>query len=408
MVNGTTRHFVAELYQRKFDSSGTTQEERFRLYAGDRQIAEITRKDSTDQTQYFHPDHLGSPETISDSNGAAYQQHFDPFGAPLEASNPELTRVGFTGHDHDRDLGLIDMKGRVYDPLAGRFLTADPVMQAPYWSQGLNRYRYVFNNPLNNTDPSGFIADGGDYSGVAITGWGAGVTGIAAGIGFSGIGAGALSSVTSAFMPSIGDGSAGSTRSAPAPTAVPKGSALNPQGGGGATGQFGNVGAARRPPPMCSLGMCVAQITPGGEGAPGYLPRTDGTGGGVPVEQSSPILDWLVSRIAPEVTAVINLIVSIEEHRQAYAAQMSGRDVDQRVKKEVRNENRAAHDGELTCEGCGRNDLVDPKRAKGGVPRPENEAQVDHVVPRADGGPNDKSNLRVLCPGCNAPGVIPR
>ncbi|HKO47649.1 MAG TPA: FG-GAP-like repeat-containing protein, partial [Polyangiaceae bacterium] len=150
-VDGTTRHFVADLYQRKFDSSGTTQEERFRLYAGDRQIAELIRKDNADQTLYFHPDHLGSPETISDSNGAAYQQHFDPFGAPLDASNPELTRVGFTGHDHDRDLGLIDMKGRVYDPLAGRFLTADPVMQAPYWSQGLNRYSYVFNNPINNT-----------------------------------------------------------------------------------------------------------------------------------------------------------------------------------------------------------------------------------------------------------------
>ncbi|HKO53106.1 MAG TPA: RHS repeat-associated core domain-containing protein [Polyangiaceae bacterium] len=260
MVDGTTRHFVADLYQRKFDSSGTTQEERFRLYAGDRQIAELIRKDNADQTLYFHPDHLGSPETISDSNGAAYQQHFDPFGAPLDPPNPELTRVGFTGHDHDRDLGLIDMKGRVYDPLAGRFLTADPVMQAPYWSQGLNRYSYVFNNPINNTDPSGFIADGADYSGVAITGWGAGVTGIAAGIGFSGIGAGALSSVTSAFMPSIGDGVAGSTRSATAPTTVPKGRA-NPQGGAGAAGENkGGIGELAPPDTV------IPDVYRGGEG----------------------------------------------------------------------------------------------------------------------------------------------
>jgi hypothetical protein len=35
---------------------------------------------------------------------------------------------------------IIDMKGRVYDPLAGRFLSADPIVQAPHWSQGLNRY----------------------------------------------------------------------------------------------------------------------------------------------------------------------------------------------------------------------------------------------------------------------------
>ena len=39
-LDGTTRHFIADLYQRKSDSSGTTLEERFRLYAGDRQIAE--------------------------------------------------------------------------------------------------------------------------------------------------------------------------------------------------------------------------------------------------------------------------------------------------------------------------------------------------------------------------------
>src|SRR5262249_40296239 len=59
-----------------------------------------------------------------------------------------------------RDLGLIDMKGRMYDPLAGRFTTPDPLMQAPFFSQGMNRYSYVFNNPVNNVDPSGFEATG--------------------------------------------------------------------------------------------------------------------------------------------------------------------------------------------------------------------------------------------------------
>ena len=49
--------------------------------------------------------------------------------------------------------------------LAGRFTTGDPVTQAPYWSQGLNRYSYVFNDPVNNTDPSGFMANGADSTG---------------------------------------------------------------------------------------------------------------------------------------------------------------------------------------------------------------------------------------------------
>jgi len=51
---------------------------------------------------------------------------------------------------------LIHMNGRVYDPTLGRFLSPDPFIQAPEFSQSLNRYSYVLNNPLSLTDPSGF------------------------------------------------------------------------------------------------------------------------------------------------------------------------------------------------------------------------------------------------------------
>lgn len=51
------------------------------------------------------------------------------------------------------------MGGRIYDPLLGRFLQADPFVQAPSNTASLNRYSYVWNNPLNATDPSGFFLD---------------------------------------------------------------------------------------------------------------------------------------------------------------------------------------------------------------------------------------------------------
>jgi RHS repeat-associated protein len=70
-----------------------------------------------------------------------------------------VTRAGFTGHQHDNDLGLIDMRGRIYDPLAARFTSADPFLLAPYSTQGLNRYSYVFNDPVNSIDPSGYISE---------------------------------------------------------------------------------------------------------------------------------------------------------------------------------------------------------------------------------------------------------
>jgi hypothetical protein len=50
------------------------------------------------------------------------------------------------------------MNGRIYDPTLGRFLQADPFIQAPDNSQSYNRYSYVFNNPLKFTDPSGYSA----------------------------------------------------------------------------------------------------------------------------------------------------------------------------------------------------------------------------------------------------------
>ena len=51
------------------------------------------------------------------------------------------------------------MNGRIYDPTLGRFLQADPHIQAPKNSQNYNRYSYVLNNPLSYTDPSGYFFD---------------------------------------------------------------------------------------------------------------------------------------------------------------------------------------------------------------------------------------------------------
>jgi RHS repeat-associated protein len=79
--------------------------------------------------------------------------------APLSLtgfSNPITTR-GYTGHEMVDDMGIIHMNGRIYDSRLGRFLQADPFIQAATNTQSYNRYSYVLNNPLNATDPSGFF-----------------------------------------------------------------------------------------------------------------------------------------------------------------------------------------------------------------------------------------------------------
>jgi RHS repeat-associated protein len=47
------------------------------------------------------------------------------------------------------EMEIIHMGGRIYDPLLGRFLQADPLIQSPSITASLNRYSYVWNNPLN-------------------------------------------------------------------------------------------------------------------------------------------------------------------------------------------------------------------------------------------------------------------
>jgi RHS repeat-associated protein len=70
-------------------------------------------------------------------------------------STSSFTNRGFTGHEHLVAFGLIDMNGRVYDPVLGRFLSPDKFVQAPFLTQSFNRYSYCLNNPLKYTDPSG-------------------------------------------------------------------------------------------------------------------------------------------------------------------------------------------------------------------------------------------------------------
>ncbi len=121
----------------------------------------------TDVTRYYHLDHLGSIETITDSAGLiAEANSYDSWGARrfettwaddfLETLTSETNR-GFTSHEHLEEVGLVHMNGRLYDARIGRMISADPNVQAPLNPQNYNRYSYVLNNPLAYVDPSGFF-----------------------------------------------------------------------------------------------------------------------------------------------------------------------------------------------------------------------------------------------------------
>jgi RHS repeat-associated protein len=119
---------------------------------------------------YVYTDNLGSITTLVDDAGNKIEQSFDVWGkhrnptdwtilSPLgvsSASLPEWLYRGYTGHEHLNEFALINMNGRMYDPVVARFLSPDKLLQNPTNTQNYNGYSYVMNNPLKYNDPSGW------------------------------------------------------------------------------------------------------------------------------------------------------------------------------------------------------------------------------------------------------------
>ena len=162
-VVAETKTYVG-LYEKE-EAGGTVKEIHY-LNGGDGLFAIHTiENETTATTAYVLKDHLGSIHCLVNQSGAVTEElSFDAWGRrrnplnwePLTQAGNHTTMLGFTGHEHIDIAALVNMNGRVYDPLTGRFLSPDPFMQAPGYSQGLNRYSYCLNNPLSLTDPSGY------------------------------------------------------------------------------------------------------------------------------------------------------------------------------------------------------------------------------------------------------------
>lgn len=104
---------------------------------------------------YIHKDHLGSWTLITDQAGKVEQENrFDAWGNIQKGEEPLFDR-GFTGHEHIKGTTLINMNGRLYDPVTSSMLSPDNYIQLPEFSQNFNRYSYCINNPLAFTDPDG-------------------------------------------------------------------------------------------------------------------------------------------------------------------------------------------------------------------------------------------------------------
>jgi RHS repeat-associated protein len=126
-------------------------------------FAVVVQKGNTTNIDYVYKDNLGSWTTIADSTKRVVERmSYDAWGNLRDATTwcgnfgrlPKYER-GFTGHEHLYEFGLINMNGRMYDPMSASFLSPDSYIQDPTTQQGFNRYAYCAYNPLKYVDPSG-------------------------------------------------------------------------------------------------------------------------------------------------------------------------------------------------------------------------------------------------------------
>ncbi len=146
--NGVTTYYIGKHYKEVRDGTDIKKTEYY-FANGDR----VAKKDSSGNVYYYHSDHLGGTNVLTDSGGnLAERIRYYPFGEIREGGNEKYQ---FTGKEKDKLTEFYYFEARYYDSDFEHFTQADTVAPNLYDPQDLNRYAYVRNNPLSNIDPSG-------------------------------------------------------------------------------------------------------------------------------------------------------------------------------------------------------------------------------------------------------------
>src|SRR5581483_8976353 len=150
--SGTTITVYAfGLEEHVYSSSGTPQSSIYYYTLGGRLLGELQGS----ATHFFLTDELGSVlTTFNATAGSALvqgNQVYGPYGTTRYSQGTMGTNKGFTGQYADAT-GLDYYNARYYDPVVGRFISADTVQGN---MAGMDPYDYVGGNPETFTDPTG-------------------------------------------------------------------------------------------------------------------------------------------------------------------------------------------------------------------------------------------------------------
>jgi RHS repeat-associated protein len=461
--------YVGGLYERTTNTKTSAVEHRYFVHGSERVVAVVTRSSaptSEEKTRYLHVDNLGSVETVTDENGSksAEKRSYDAFGArrnPSWGAAPvafsSLTTRGFTGHEDDEELGLVNMKGRLYDPKVGRFLTTDPIVSHPGFGQSWNPYSYVLNNPLAFTDPSGFETTDTTYSNGTraivfddvpilvrppIGPPPPPVAASQAGLPTVPVDMNATGNQAASSPESTVDGTPpGMTprtwERLPSSSTTPFDPTFDPTFGKSTTEIAGELasGAAAGVIEVASDAMKIDVVN-----IPTGLFRIAGTAwrDGDPVGGLAALFwtpgrehvdevvahaidgDFKAAAAAGVKAITVGVAAGVaigelgaaavdagaaaldkgNEVRGAAGGPRAGKPFTSAMKSEAWKANEAKYGGQSTCENCNQ-PIVPARRSASGVKPPSNEGQLDHVVARTKNGNGSLDNAEYLCRSCN-------
>ncbi|TNJ35873.1 RHS repeat-associated core domain-containing protein [Arenimonas terrae] len=152
---GVSSYFVyGQAGQLLFSQDGVNRYNHIHL-AGSLVAKRLVPFSGTTSIRYQHTNALGSPVAETNEAGALAQprERLTAYGEPADGT--WQAGPGFTGHQMDASSKLVYMQQRYYDPVVGRFLSADPMISDTQNGWNFNRNSYAANNPYRFVDPDG-------------------------------------------------------------------------------------------------------------------------------------------------------------------------------------------------------------------------------------------------------------
>lgn len=160
-INGVTqktKYYLGD-YEEETDNLGNIKKIHY-LSGG----AILINTNGVETLYYGYSDYQGNLIALANEAGAVVERYaYDSWGARRNPSDwtqadtrtSWIVSRGYTMHEHLDAFGIINMNGRVYDPLTASFFSPDPFVQAPGNWLNYNRYAYCYGNPFKYVDPDG-------------------------------------------------------------------------------------------------------------------------------------------------------------------------------------------------------------------------------------------------------------